>query len=68
MKVFKERRYNDKMKFESLIEDKDFNAQTANGTAKWKGTGWNQRVLDYTMEQNPPSPTAPGGRSNRTGE
>jgi len=72
MKLPQPRRYNDKMEWESLIENGEnpqgFTAQTANGTAKWHGTGWNQRAYDYTMEQMEPSPVAPGGRSNRTGE
>jgi hypothetical protein len=70
-KIFVPRRYNDKMKFESMIQDgeneKGLTAQTANGTAHWKGAGWN-RVSDYTAPQVEPEPTRPSGRATRTGE
>ena len=73
MRIPQPRRYkSDKMKFEDLIaageNPKGFTAQTANGTAHWHGTGWNQRALDYTMEQIEPVPTASGPRTNRTAE
>lgn len=42
-------------------------AQTANGTAHATGTGWN-KDYDFSMEQLPPDPVRPAGRSNRTGE
>jgi hypothetical protein len=75
----------DKMKFENMIRDgensKGFTGQTANGTAHWKGTGWNSNTRpvekttntsDYTGElsspQLTPDATRPAGRSNRTGE
>ena len=44
-----------------------FQAQTANGTAHWKGTGWN-KTFDWESPQLPPDATRPEGRSNRTGE
>lgn len=68
-----QRRYNDKLKLESLIGEgensKGFTAQTPNGTAHWKGTGWNGCYdCDHDWPQKEPSATAPAGRSNRTGE
>jgi len=60
-----------KMNFEKLIQDgenpKGFTSQTANGTAHWRGTGWN-KGSDYDMPELPPDLTRPAGRSNRTGE
>ena len=60
-----------KVDFEKLIgrgeNPNGFTAQTANGTAKWRGTGWNCQY-DWTQEQVMPDPTRPAGRSNRTGE
>ena len=60
----------DKMDFEALIRDgenpRGFTAQTANGTAHYKGPGWNQRDTDYCAEQ-VPTVVSPKG-SNRTGE
>jgi hypothetical protein len=60
-----------KMDFEALIVDRpegrEFIAQTANGTAKWKGTGWN-RSWDYDRPELPPDLTRPAGRTSRTGE
>jgi hypothetical protein len=57
--------------FEKMIGEgenpKGFTAQTANGTAHWKGTGWN-RDYEFTREQVEPAPAWPAGRSNRTGE
>lgn len=57
--------------FEKLIErgenPKGFTAQTANGTAHWKGTGFN-KSYDWEREQLPPDATRPEGRNNRTGE
>jgi hypothetical protein len=57
--------------FEKLIGDgknpKGLTAQTANGTAHWKGTGWNMQY-DYEQPQCEPDATRPKGRSNRTGE
>ena len=54
-----------------------FTAHTANGVAKWKGTGknanggfwtgWRNAPIDFTVPDLPESPTRPGGRSNRTG-
>ena len=56
---------------ESLIADgenpKGFTAQTANGTAHWKGTGWNKEY-QWEMPQLEPDATRPSGRANRTGE
>lgn len=51
-----------------------FQAQTVNGTAHWKGKGWNangrggwaagqSQYVDIEKD-----PTRPSGRSNRTGE
>jgi hypothetical protein len=59
--------------FENTIEKggDEFTAQTANGTAKWRGAGWNgdpYENFDHTSPQLPNSPTRPPGRSNRTGE
>lgn len=73
MKLPVPRRYkSDKMKWEDLIEAGEnpngFTAQTANGTAHWQGTGWNQRPYDFEMPQNEPCAVAPAGRNNRTGE
>jgi len=72
MKLPQPRTYNDKMKWEDLIQNgenpKGLTAQTVNGTAHWHGTGWNQRGEQYTMEQIEPVPTASGARTNRTGE
>ena len=60
-----------KMNFEKLIKDGEnplgFTAQTSNGTAHWKGTGWN-KVYEWNCPQVEPGPTRPEGRSNRTGE
>ena len=61
------------MDFEKLIErgenPKGFTAQTANGTAHWRGTGWNKGWdWDLDREQLEPGPTRPEGRTNRTGE
>ena len=72
MKLPQPRKYkSDKMKFEDMIgfgeNPQGFTSQTANGTAHWKGAGWN-RVWDYEQEQLPPDATRPAGRSNRTGE
>jgi hypothetical protein len=53
-----------------------FQAQTVNGTAHWKGTGWTKdwrggwspdRPWQHS-EQVAPDATRPRGRSNRTGE
>ena len=46
---------------------KGFTAQTANGTAKDVGTGWN-RGWDWEQEQVEPRGAWQPGRSNRTGE
>jgi len=60
-----------KMNLEKIIGDgenpKGFTAQTVNGTAHWRGTGWN-KAYDWEMQQVEPGPTRPEGRSNRTGE
>ena len=57
--------------WENIIDEgenpKGFTAQTPNGTAHWKGTGWN-RDWQFSMDQLEPGPTRPRGRSNRTGE
>jgi hypothetical protein len=70
-KIFVARRYNDKMGFEKMIaageNPEGLTAQTANGTAHWKGTGWNQ-VYNTDCPQCPEGPTWPGGRATRTGE
>lgn len=59
------------MDFEKMIEKGEnplgFTSQTANGTAHWYGTGWN-KGWSLQMEQLPPDPIRPAGRSNRTGE
>jgi len=58
----------ERIDFEALIEKPDFRAQTANGTAKAMGKGWNR---DYQFGPMPEAesggPWQPG-RSNRTGE
>ena len=58
------------LNFEAMIQDgenpKGFTAQTANGTAHYKGTGWNKEY-DWEMEQLPPDPVRPA-TGNRTGE
>lgn len=60
-----------RMDFESIIQDGEnpqgFTAQTANGTAHWKGSGWN-KDYDWQMPQLEPDATRPAGRNNRTGE
>lgn len=60
-----------KMDFEKLIgrgeNPQGFTAQTCNGTAHWKGVGWN-RDQPYSSPQLEPAPTWKDGRSNRTGE
>jgi hypothetical protein len=55
-------------------------AQTVNGTAHWRGTGWNRDGPNYGVipdrapawtspdHQVRPDATRPDGRSNRTGE
>ena len=59
--------------FEGLVANGEgngpggFQAQTANGTAHWKGTGWNQ-TMDYTPSEVPEGGPWQGGRSNRSGE
>jgi hypothetical protein len=56
-----------------------FRAQTANGTAYWKGTGWNDpdgygagwpagRSTSFSTPELMPDATRRAGRSNRTGE
>lgn len=73
-----------KLDFERLIargeNPNGFTAQTANGTAHWKGTGWNKDEPNWSSAPVGPSPwdspdhqvrpdsTRPTGRSNRTGE
>jgi len=58
-----------KLDWESIIDDADFTAQTPNGTAKWKGTGWNDQYgAPYERPEVKPTKTRPAGRSNRTGE
>jgi hypothetical protein len=63
-----------KMDFENLIARGEnekgadgFLAQTANGTASWRGEGWNKDE-PWEMPQVEPGPTRPAGRSNRTAE
>ena len=69
------------MDFENLIGDgenaKGFTAQTPNGTAHWKGTGWNKNGRGGWAANDccwgdgaevEPDATRPAGRSNRTGE
>ncbi len=60
-----------KMDFEKIIQRGEnpngFTSQTANGTAHWKGIGWN-KDYDWSMPQIEPDPTRPDGRNNRTGE
>jgi hypothetical protein len=57
------------MNFERMIDKggDEFTAQTANGTAKWRGTGWNKEY-EWSRPQVEPDATRPAGRSNRTGE
>jgi len=62
-----------RLNFEGAIKDGPgkgaggFNVQTANGTGRWSGTGWN-KDYDWSMEQLAPDATRPAGRSNRTAE
>ena len=60
-----------KLDFEKLIAKGEnpngFTAQTPNGTAHWKGAGWN-KDQPWDMPQVETGPTRPDGRSNRTGE
>ena len=58
---------------ESIIQNGEgegpggFKAQTPNGTATWRGTGWNW----FPPSSSPPvepKPVWPKGRNNRTGE
>lgn len=65
-----------KIDFEKLIENGgggEFTAQTPNGTAHWRGTGWNcgcrggwaaQDGCYGNSEQLEPDATRPRGRSN----
>jgi hypothetical protein len=70
-----------RLDFEKMIDagenPKGFTAQTCNGTAHWKGTGWNRDGRGGwaagcwgpgSEEQLSPDATRPSGRSNRTGE
>ena len=69
-----------KLDFEKMIGEgenaKGFTAQTANGTARWHGTGWNKNGRGGWSaggycgdgQQLEPDATRPTGRSNRTGE
>jgi hypothetical protein len=63
------------MHFERLVKDgenpKGFTAQTVNGTAHWKGVGWNR--LTWPSESSSPQQEPDGelwkeGRHNRTAE
>lgn len=60
-----------KLDFEKLIgrgeNPRGFTSQTANGTAHWRGTGFN-KDYDFERMQVEPDATRPAGRSNRTGE
>lgn len=59
------------MDFEGAIGDgenpRGFTAETPNGTAHWRGTGWN-KDYNWSRPQLEPDETRPAGRSNRTGE
>ena len=59
-------------KLESLIEKGEnplgFTAQTNNGTAHWKGTGWNKDVPGAPMPEVEIGGPWQGKRSTRTGE
>lgn len=68
-----------KLDFEKMIENgggSEFTAQTPNGTAHWKGTGWNKdgrggwaaQSWNGCSPQLEPDATRRSGRSNRTGE
>lgn len=59
-----------RLDFEKMIDKRgdEFTAQTCNGTAKWRGTGWNRTFEFGAMPQLAPAPTWRPGRSNRTGE
>jgi hypothetical protein len=48
----------------------EFTAQTCNGTAKWRGTGWNRERETPAEPQVRPKALSPWlpGNSNRTGE
>lgn len=52
---------------ENLKGASGFQAQTVNGTAYWKGSGWN-RNEPWSQPELPPDATRPEGRNNRTGE
>ena len=58
--------------FEKMIgrgeNPQGFTAQTANGTAHWRGTGWNKSDYDWERPQLASDRTRREGRSNRTGE
>ena len=59
------------MDFEALIgfgeNPKGMSAETANGSARATGTGWN-RDRPWTMDEIEPSEVWPAGPSNRSGE
>lgn len=63
-----------KMDFEALIAKGEgkgpdgFRAQTVNGTADWRGTGWNWQGPDYKEPEVPVHGAWQGGRNNRTAE
>lgn len=57
-----------RMDLEGLIQDKPFVAQTANGSSRATGTGWNKSETYGGWGEVEPGPTRPAGRSNRTGE
>ena len=56
------------MDLEALIDKPDFVAQTANGTAKPMGTGWNKDYRFGPLQEVDPEGPWQSGRSNRTGE
>ena len=71
-----------KLDFEEMIGQGEldgpdgFQAQTVNGTAHWRGTGWNSPgragwaagSFTNSSPELEPGPTHPSGRSNRTAE
>lgn len=61
-----------KMDFEKLIargeNPRGFTAQTANGTAKCYGTGWNKQVTIPELPEAPEGGAWQRPNSNRTGE
>ncbi len=45
-----------------------YRGETANGTAFWRGSGWNREDYRYDRPEAPTGGVWPAGRSTRTGE